>query len=343
MSRTCHTDAQHRWIKESLRPKVFPQEALDIAYNRYSVPAVPNTTDINYGLGVVQIGPEGSRISSHGGAVPGHNSAFVRDVARGDGVFVILNQDPYGFFVADALAGQVLGALKGEPIQDVNEALARSVFGLPPVNATESESQGESEGADASANDEPTGSPGGSPGGPTLLPDNPAPIPDTVDLNGTFIAPGYSPLVFEPINMSDPAAILSVGLSPRILTQAEGLNIVDTAYVARWNASFTTHVVLTHFDGPHFNFTLLTSLAKIGELDDQGAVVDEWNEDEQQQQQQEENGDVWTYKLFGVGGAVVDDEGVGMFGTWWGNDALGWPEVDVEDVRGSAQAYFARQ
>lgn len=277
----------------------------------------------------------------HTGALPGHNSAFHRNLEKEIGVFVIVNQDPHGFLLADAFATYVLQALAGEEPTDLTPILLQNIlgpYGLPTANETESDGGNSTESAKGPSDPSEAGEES-----TNVRPEDPRPLPDGIDITGTYISPGYPTLTFEPINMTDLDAVAgsNISINAVVMAASEGIDLTGPSWLGTWDSSWTTHFLLTHFDGPQFNYTVMQALSKIGELTDEGTVNTTWIS---------QPGDHTTIKYFGVGPAVFVPEegenepaGFGTFSPFWGIDAIVPTEFSETEVRENAAAFFVKQ
>lgn len=315
---------------------------------------MPVGTNITYGLGVnKKILPSGQEQLFHTGAVYGHNSALYRGRQSKTAVFVVVNEDSFGATIADALADYILlgltGTLPEGSLEKYLDGITKTVFGL---TAAGEEEGGEGEGAEDATGDQASASEAqsqdpaqGSPAAAGIVtpPENPRPVPDNIIIQGTYSAPGYPDITFRPLNLSDPVAVDETGISTQTLLEAGQLGITgDTlAYIGDSALSFISFALLTHFDGPAFNYTLFLTVPKIGELDTNGTVVANWAPSQ---------GDNMSNKLYGFGPAVFGSgaegqAGVGFFGSWYGapGAVLTTPEYAEDDVESTAGAFYAKQ
>lgn len=194
--------------------------------------------------------------------------------------------------------------------------------------------------ADGQAEDPSGGA--GVPGGLTLPPETPRPIPDNITIEGTYTAPGYPELILAPINLTDITALDAAGLSVALLAEAAdiGVNATRPAYLGDWNGSFTNYVLLTHFDGPAFNYTLILTVDKLGELGPDGNKLD-W---------EAQPGDIKANKIYGIGPAVFGpgtegQAGLGFFGGIVGQPGtiLKDPVYAEDEVESTAGVFYTRQ
>lgn len=222
-------------------------------------------------------------------------------------------------------------------------------YGYVPSNSTGGGNGTETEGGSERDVEEQSGSAdpaSGTPGtGVTLPPANPRPIPEGIEVAGTYLAPGYQSVTFSPINLTNLEELDAANISlDAISFIGQAINLSTPSWFGTWDGSFTTHFMLFHFDGLAFNYTALTSFPKLGEWTDENTPNTTWTPGLAEGS---------TIKYFGAGPAVfapadADAEGdqpagFGTFGTWWGNDALVQPNYTETDVFASSAAFFVRQ
>jgi len=94
------------------------------------------------------------------------------------------------------------------------------------------------------------------------------------------------------------------------------LTFAQNILYAAWNQTAADYLVFTHFDGPLYNVTALTSWTQV-------------------------EGDGVVGKWWGGATAVVENGGIGFFGGFWGQGS-GISAIE-EGVEGAAEVYFVKQ
>lgn len=237
-----------------------------------------------YHLGLVDQIYRNHTIHLHDGALPGSESYLVRSQADGVGVFAIGNTDLVSSYFSEIAWKVIFDDLLGLPFIDWAKEITDSLLG------------GGSSGNDA-APSAPNAGAGAS--GPVST-GRPAPL-----INGTFTEPAYDSFTLVPLNISDQQAVARSGLPFEFfvndIASAAGLNLAGPVYYARYRQTVTTHIVMTHFDGPLFNYTLLLARPEITNSSTSTSG----------------NSTRLIGKTFGVGPAVYAEGGLGFFGNIW--------------------------
>ncbi|PWN42985.1 beta-lactamase/transpeptidase-like protein [Ceraceosorus guamensis] len=320
-----------KWAHESIDPKVIPEEALDQAIHHESQPV---SGPITYGFGVSKAETPDGELLFHGGALPGHNSNFLRNIGKGIAIFTMTNADPIGFTLADLLNAEIYTRLIGKPPKDLIKTFETSLAVVIP---------------------------------PGQLPP-PNPVPPTPDQGDNLVGavlrhPAYPEIRLQPLNLTGCNGLESAGIPADFIqidvTTVSPINVSSSnkAFYAQWKGSFTSHIVFTHFGGPHYNYTMLLTFDKQGEQDEDALNTRERRDPDAfliQARQSAAKGDKpapvkstcpskYTAKFFGQGPAVFTADGIGFFGAFWAGDD---PSIAVapvtENVRQEAIAFFGR-
>jgi hypothetical protein len=152
-------------------------------------------------------------------------------------------------------------------------------------------------------------------------PSDPRPPPSEHVVAATYHNAGYGDMTLVPIHLNSSLSVAGLTTDLFVATiQAAGtpLNVTGPIYVAGINKVFTSHLVFTHFDGNLFNWTSLSVYDSPSGPDAHVVTIDK------------------------VGDAVVTDDGIGMFGNWWGaGEAV--PKLHAregEDVKVRAEVWY---
>jgi hypothetical protein len=152
---------------------------------------------------------------------------------------------------------------------------------------------------------------------PVALPEKSRDVPGYEVLSGEYKDEGYGTINLQLLNASH--ALYNTITNP----PAAGLNVTGPIYYSDFDKVFSTHIIFTPFDGPILNWTV-TSLQEV----------------------RDENGRTGEYvgQSFGnSGSAVWTEEGIGMFGNFWGaGEMVGGVEAEERDVKGRAEVWFGR-
>jgi hypothetical protein len=158
-------------------------------------------------------------------------------------------------------------------------------------------------------------------------PSDPRPPPSEHVVAATYHNAGYGDMTLVPIHLNSSLSVGGLTTDLFVATiHAAGtpLNVTGPIYVAQINKVFTSHLVFTHFDGNLFNWTSLSVYDSPSGASGESSV----------------GGPVVTIDK--VGDAVVTDEGIGMFGNWWGaGEAV--PKLHAregEDVKDRAEVWY---
>ena len=145
-----------------------------------------------------------------------------------------------------------------------------------------------------------------------LPPTHPRAPPSEEQVVGTYFDAGYGNMTLKPTTLA------SLPVPIRIHPADDG-----PIYVAEMDKVFVSHVVFTHFDGPLFNFTAMQVSPA---LDPQGRKTDKYMSSERS-----------------AGSVVVTQDGMGMFGGWWGQGrSLAGVEAREENVKERAEVWFEK-
>jgi hypothetical protein len=81
-------------------------------------------------------------------------------------------------------------------------------------------------------------------------------------------APGYEPFTLSTLDLTDPKAVSEAGFPVDFLlldiTTLSSLTFAQEILYTRWNQTAAGYLVFTHFDGPLYNVTALTSWPEVG-------------------------------------------------------------------------------
>ncbi|WWC72853.1 uncharacterized protein I206_106817 [Kwoniella pini CBS 10737] len=103
---------------------------------------------------------------------------------------------------------------------------------------------------------------------------------------------------------------------------SQKMNITGPIYLAEVNKVFNTHIIFTHFDDNLFNWTNVYQ-------------KDNYNS------KNEVDGKITTVQQIGT--AVFTEDGVGMFGGYWGAGSAVKPaEIDQNDIKGSCEVWYCK-
>jgi hypothetical protein len=276
-----NTNNQVKWTKEILNPTIIPASV----FERIETVTFPNISrpGQGYTIGTVQSTYRGYNISTHDGALPGSNSNFIRIRNESIGVFSLSSDDTYGTAWYGGVQNLILDDLLGIlPI-------------IPEVTEPD-------------------------PVLPTPRPVNPRPIDNSTFIGSTFLAPGYEPFTLSTLDLTDPKAVSEAGFPVDFLlldiTTLSSLTFAQEILYTRWNQTAAGYLVFTHFDGPLYNVTALTSWPEVG-------------------------GDGVVGKWWGGATAVFENGGIGFFDGFWGQgDGIRAVEEGVVEA---AEVYFAKQ
>jgi hypothetical protein len=288
-----------KWTKEILNPTRIPRSV----FEQIETVTTPLGQDpaVGYTMGTVQTTYRGYNISTHDGALPGSNSNFIRIRNESVGVFTLSTDDAYG----------------STWYKIVQDLIVDDLLDLAPVaqNGTGAEAGAVSKDSTDVASLLPVYTP---------PPADPRPSPDISSYIGsTFQAPGYAPFTLSNLDLTDSEAV-SEAQSPlefllTDVTSQQNISFPSEIIYAHWNQSIAQHLVFTHFDGPVYNVTVLSSWRIVGEE----GVVGKW---------------------WGAPTAVLTDGGIGFFNGFWGQGGTEGvvPPVEV-GVEEAAEVFFARQ
>lgn len=279
------TDTQVKWMRELLDPKVIPLDLLQ----RCATPLInagdlkiPNTTAPFYGMGQMITAYRGHEVIWHTGGVPGQTSIILRVPSRGIAIAVLTNDSSKGpmlFYIA------AFGVL--DHLLDGSETFSRWEQDFYTA-------------AVAAAPD-------------FLLPTNPSPPKHGFEaVPGTYEGPGYGQFALAPLGHDDR------DFYDTVIDElaSSGVNSTGPIFVAPYDRTFASHIILTPFDGHHFNWTA-TKIFK-----PEGTPL---------------SGHMST------GPAVVTSAGIGMFGRF-NSQGVG-VKLNVpttEDIENKATVWFKR-
>lgn len=278
----------------------IPQRIIDIV----DTPRFPSGDGSQYNMGSYTVTTaQNQTLKYHGGSVFSHLSLFGRAVDSGIGVFIVSNSVAHSSATNQAVWGLVL-----------NELLAGG------------ETQPEPEPEEENGDDETAQAPGPATPQYPPLPTDPRPSPTPLEewSNITYTHPAYGQFHLSILNMSDSAALEKVGLPPQAVaidlasSAPSGMYSGDVLY-AYYGHLLAEHLILTHFDGPLYNFTVLTTYPS---LDVQPGE------------------DTLTGHLLGQGAALLEAGKIGLY-TWVLGDQSLAPVVPEEGNVDAAEIVFS--
>ncbi|ODO04797.1 hypothetical protein I350_05407 [Cryptococcus amylolentus CBS 6273] len=282
-----------KWTKELLDPRHLPAALVDkltVTYDSmYGKPQNPYVGIHTYGLGQWVYTYRGFTVHGHDGSLPGQHSTFIRLPDIGFGFFLAINDDDFGTPLHRAITNIILDKVLGLDYVDWERQVKSLVFTIPEYPD---------------------------------VPINPREAPAKVA--GRYTDSGYGNLDLKQI--SHPAGPFAAHILETVslsLTSAP-LNITGPIYLAEINKTFASHIILTHFDGPLFNITLLATAETLSQAVEVTRTA---------------------IKVEGYGTAVVQDAGVGIFGNIWGKGNLARESTVTEEqtvVKKAAEIWFDR-
>ncbi|WVQ74432.1 hypothetical protein IAR50_004033 [Cryptococcus sp. DSM 104548] len=267
-----------KWTRELLSPQHLPVSLVDkltVTYaSMYGKPQYPQVGIHTYGLGQWVYTYRGFTVHGHGGSLPGQQSTFVRLPQIGFGFFLAINDDDFGTPLHNAIANMIIDRVLDLDYINWERESKALIFRAPTY-----------------------------PHAPT----NPREAPARVA--GRYNDPGYGDLELKQVQLpADPfVAGIIKAVSASIVTAP--LNVTGPIYVAEINKTFTSHIIVTHFDGPLFNVTLVATAETLSEENKVIGVAT---------------------KIEGYGTAVVRDDGMGLFGNIWGKGELARGSIVTE-------------
>ncbi|KAL7421507.1 hypothetical protein Q5752_003276 [Cryptotrichosporon argae] len=138
------------------------------------------------------------------------------------------------------------------------------------------------------------------------LPAHPRPAIAALLMAGTYTHSAYPSLRFEPFDAAAHGDLLAH-------LDGDRLNLTGPVLVSRFETAFTSRAVLTHYDGDYWNCTLVLS-----------------------------HGDRQLHLPMQTASALVADDGIGMFGNFWGQGAA-LPVRQPHEGRQCAEVWFGRE
>lgn len=148
------------------------------------------------------------------------------------------------------------------------------------------------------------------------------PIPPR-EIQGEYTHPGYGSFHFDAINQGNdqyydiPTAVVDA------LAMSDFKLNTSSVWLSHWNKPFANYVAISHFDGPLFNWTIL-GVYNRSDLD---------------------FGNQEVAVVHNAGPAVINNNGMGMFGNWYdaGPTVDDRPLVPDEDqVEQAAEVWFSK-
>lgn len=272
-----------RWLAELLDPHVVPPHLIAAAAEPRTViggKPMPGADDLPslYGAGQFVNQYRGHRVVSHTGGVPGQLTLIARLPAAGLGVAVLMNDADFGYYAFNTVFAAVVDDLLGLDPLDVETEWFRQYIAKVP--------------------------------GPPKA-DGAEPPSGFASVPGTYEGEGYGAFALAPLNTSDavharfPAALELFGMAS------------EHVFVAPFPRVFATHLVFSHWDGPHFNWTVF-----IARHPHQG----------------------FGRGTHGSGSAIITPRGIGMFGGF-SVPGAGAPhkEISVETSEAGSEVWFERK
>ncbi|WVQ78590.1 hypothetical protein IAT38_000676 [Cryptococcus sp. DSM 104549] len=278
-----------KWVKELIQPSVLPAELVASVVQTFSVvtgfASSPLMGIQSYGLAQIVYTYRGFAIHGHEGSVPGHQSLLARLPDQGFGLMVVVNDDEFGSLMCQIVALSIIDA----------------VMGLEPVNW---ESQVTSVGGSLSSFPE--------------VPSSPRAIPQ--DVAGQYTNAGYGTLDLVEIPSFNTSEVLPYFPSDWTSTP-NPLNLTGPIYLANIDKVQVTHLALTHFDGPLFNWTASWA----------GDMVDAQNKS------------AGVLAMFGgTGTAVVAEGGIGLYGVVGQGSTVPATALVETDLAANADVWFVK-
>jgi hypothetical protein len=272
-----------RWLAELLDPHVVPAHLISAAAEPRAViggKPMPGSDGLPslYGAGQFIQPYRGHRVVYHTGGVPGQLTLIARIPEAGVGVAVLTNDADFGYYAFNTVFAAIVDDLLGlKPLDVETEWFKQFTAKVPAVPKQGGEEPAYGFGA----------------------------VP------GRYEGEGYGGFDLAPLNASDmvqarfPAELNRFGLAS------------EHVFVAPLPRIFATHIVFSHWDGPHFNWTIF-----IARHPDQG----------------------FGKGTRGSGPAIITPRGIGMFGGF-SVPGAGAPrkEIDVETCEAGSEAWFGRK
>lgn len=271
------------WLQELLDPKVVAPQLLEAAATPRTIitgPTMPGADGIPslYGAGQVIEHYRGHRVVSHTGGVPGQLTLIARLPEVGVGVAILTNDADFGFFAFYVAFAAILDDLLGLTLRDTEPDWFALYLSSAPGPAKQDGKEPEY--------------------GLSAVP-------------GTYEGAGYGTIELAPLDETDP-------MQARFPAELERFGLANRhVFVAPYKRIFSTHLVFSHWDGPHFNWTIF-----IAHDQNQG----------------------FGKGTHGSGSAVITLEGIGMFGRF-STPGAGIPtrEPVVDNVEEACEVWFARK
>ncbi|KAF8884170.1 beta-lactamase/transpeptidase-like protein [Infundibulicybe gibba] len=228
---------------------VIPPQVIEMVSTGITVESgtalFPELSPVVYGGGQERSTYRGHQLVEHGGATPGFHSEISRLPNDGLGVAVLTNDDVYGDFLMQSIRGRVLDRVLG--LTEINWDARIKALVLAPSPPQPSRS----------AN--------------ATLPS----VGSFTSLAGNYTNPGYQTIelcvVANPgSNGTTPKSTKScknlAAEAPRTLPDA--VNASVPTLLARLDAVWASHFILTHWSGNVFNISALQSVVRFHLLDD---------------------------------------------------------------------------
>lgn len=272
-----------KWLAELLDPRVVSPSILDEAATPRTVVTrvvEPGNAGLPYlyGAGQFILVYRGHKVVMHTGGVPGQSTLIARLPGAGVGVAVLTNDADFGVQAFMTTFAAVLDDLLGLSPNSVEEKWFKRYLASAPTQPKEDGKEPEY-GLDA--------------------------VP------GSYEGEGYGVLELAPIDTEDP-------IQAAIMDGLHGSGVATKhVFVAPFKRVFGTHLVFTHWDREHFNWTLIIA------------------HDEKQG---------FGRGTRSNGPAVITREGIGMFGGFNAPGAgVEKKTPEVEDVERRSEVWFARK
>lgn len=210
------------WLQELLDPKILPPHLLEQAATPRSIvpgAGMPGADGIStlYGAGQFIETYRGHRVVTHTGGVPGQLTLIARLPEAGVGVAILTNDADFGYFAFYVAFAAILDDLLGLPPGDTESHWFERYLETAPEAAK----------------------PGGM-----------EPEYGFDSVPGTYDGAGYATLQLQSLNASEPWHERFKAELPRFGLANEHV------FVAPMDRLFSTHLVFSHWDGPHFNWTI---------------------------------------------------------------------------------------
>ncbi|WWC90960.1 uncharacterized protein L201_005898 [Kwoniella dendrophila CBS 6074] len=307
-----------KWVKELLSPEILPPSVIDTVVTGYSImegnpkSLWPKHGIKGYGLGQWIYNYRDEIINGHSGSLPGQQSYMVRIPKLQLGFMIAINDDIFGALLNEIITNMILEDFLGPKDHldrkhiDWENWIYQNQIIVPQYKH---------------------------------LPKYPQSFKGIIE--GDYHDNGYGNLnllKFQLPNSSDEMKnsyrqqrhhhhLSSIVESSVLFDNSQGsesvtpiLNVTGPIYLAEVNKLFITSILFTHFNGQLFNWTTIYTRDKLDETDN---IIGKINQ------------------VIQTGTAIFTEEGVGMFGNFWGKgNTAKDSKVDEENVKENAEVWF---